>query len=63
MSNVRLIAVDLRNLSDEEMAALRQEAIRIGVPLEEHLVNIVADSSARLVARDARRPAPATPGS
>lgn len=56
-SHDRLTAVDLRDLSEVEHAALRQEAIRLGISFSEYLSRLVADKSARLVNRPAD-PAP-----
>lgn len=45
----RLTAVDLRDLSEAEHAALRQEAITLGIPLSEYLRRLVTEASARLM--------------
>jgi hypothetical protein len=49
ISALRLSAVDLRDLSEEEHAALRQAAIRDGISLPELLGRLVADASRRLL--------------
>lgn len=45
----RLSAVDLRGLSDEQMSALREEAIRRGVAFSELLGQLVNEVSDRLL--------------
>lgn len=52
----RLTAVDLRDLSEAEHAALRQEAIRRGLPFSEYLRQLVAETSARLLGERDRKP-------
>lgn len=47
----RLVAVDLRDLAEAELALLRQEAIRQGISFTEYLGQLVAEKSAALVAR------------
>jgi hypothetical protein len=47
----RLTAVDLRDLSDAEHAAIRQEAIAANLSLPEYLGKLVADTSKRLLTR------------
>jgi hypothetical protein len=46
----RLLAVDLRDLPDSQMAALRQAAIREGVPLTDLLARLIEAASERLLA-------------
>lgn len=48
----RLVAIDLRELSEAEMRALRQEAISLGMPIEEYLGKVTEEASARLVKRN-----------
>lgn len=45
----RLHAIDLRELADDKMQALRQAAIRKGVTLPRLLADLVDDASARLL--------------
>lgn len=45
----RLLAVDLRNLSDEQMGALTQEAIRRGTSMQELLGELVDEVSKRIL--------------
>lgn len=52
---LRLSAVDLRDLSEEEHAALRQAAIREGISLPELLGKVVADASRRLLNPETER--------
>jgi hypothetical protein len=46
---LRLSAVDLRDLSEAEHAALRQAAIRDGITLPELLGKVVAEASRRML--------------
>lgn len=46
----RLTAVDLTELPNESMAALRREAIRRGISLSELVATLIHDASTRLVA-------------
>jgi len=57
----RLTAVDLRDLSEKEHAALRQEAIRLGLPLSKYLARLVAERSARLLNHQEHTPMDRTP--
>jgi hypothetical protein len=50
----RLTAVDLRDLSEAEHAALRQGAIKANLSLPEYLGQLVADTSKRLLGRERR---------
>jgi len=52
----RLTAVDLRDLTESEHAALRQAAIAANLSLPEYLGKLVADTSRRLLDRS-RQPA------
>lgn len=45
----RLLAVDLRQLSDEQMSALTREAIRRGTSMPELLGQLVDEVSARIL--------------
>lgn len=53
----RLTAVDLRDLTDAEHAALRQGAIAENLSLPEYLGKLVAETSKRLLTRHEGRPA------
>ena len=56
----RLAAVDLSDLSEAEMSALRQGAIILGVPFSEYLARLIGDASTRLVQRFSEADTPAT---
>lgn len=45
----RLVAIDLRDLPEERMAALRRGAIRSGKSLAQFLSDLVGDASQRLL--------------
>lgn len=45
----RLTAVDLRDLPEAEMAALRQEAITLRMPFSAYISSLVAKTSKELV--------------
>ena len=47
----RLTAVDLRDLTEAEHSALRQQAIAANLSLPEYLGKLVADTSKRLLLR------------
>ena len=47
----RLLAVDLRSLPEEKMTALRQEAIRRGISIDELLADLIDRASKRLLDR------------
>lgn len=48
----RLTAVDLRDLTDSEHAAIRQAAITANLSLPEYLGKLVAETSQRLLDRN-----------
>lgn len=50
----RLTAVDLRDLTEAEHAALRQQAIAANLSLPEYLGQLVAKTSKRLLSRERR---------
>lgn len=50
-------AVDLSNLTKEEHAALRQEAIRQRMPLSRLLGKLVAEASEKIIANEKAKPA------
>jgi len=47
----RLTAVDLRDLTDAEHAAIRQQAIAANLSLPEYLGQLIAETSKRLLNR------------
>jgi hypothetical protein len=55
----RLTAVDLRDLSEAEHAAIRQQAIAANLSLPEYLGKLVAETSKRLLSRERRNQRPA----
>ncbi len=55
----RLTAVDLRDLTEAEHAALRQQAIAANLSLPEYLGQLVAKTSKRLLGRERRNQRPA----
>ncbi len=55
----RLTAVDLRDLTEAEHAALRQQAIAENLSLPEYLGQLVAKTSKRLLGRERRNQRPA----
>lgn len=55
----RLTAVDLRDLTEAEHAALRQQAIAANLSLPEYLGQLVAKTSKRLLGRERRNQKPA----
>lgn len=53
----RLLAVDLRSLPEDKMTALRKEAIRRGVSIDELLADLIARASERLINREPKEAA------
>jgi hypothetical protein len=56
----RLSAVDLHDVSDERMTALRREAIRRGVPFSELLGQIADEAAQKILESKSRRHAKAS---
>lgn len=49
-----ILGIDLRDLPEPHMAALRRKAIRLGIPLPDLLVQIIEEASTSLLSRSAQ---------